>query len=156
MRDLPIFGSFDLVWAIDDAVNYLLEVEELAMALEGMRANMAPGALLLFDVNTLLAYRTFCAETVRVEQGGRRLIWRGQVAVDAPPGSICEAVLEEEGGAIEPHLHRQRHFPEADVRGALKCAGLNCLAVYGLHTDGILKQPMDEEIHTKTVYIAGL
>ena len=57
------FGEFDLVWALDDAVNYLLSPEELERALSGMRANLAPDGLLLFDVNTLQAYRTFFAET---------------------------------------------------------------------------------------------
>ena len=67
MRELPAFGEFDLVWALDDAVNYLLSAEELEQALSGMRANLAPGGLLMFDVNTLQAYRTFFAE----DPGGR-------------------------------------------------------------------------------------
>ena len=29
MRELPVFGEFDLVWSLDDAVNYLLSAEEL-------------------------------------------------------------------------------------------------------------------------------
>src|ERR1051326_3619885 len=35
MRALPRFGEFDLIWALDDAVNYLLGVEELTNALTG-------------------------------------------------------------------------------------------------------------------------
>ena len=42
MRELPGFGEFELVWALDDAVNYLLSAEELEQALSGMRANLAP------------------------------------------------------------------------------------------------------------------
>ena len=45
MRKLPVFGEFDLVWALDDAVNYLLSGMELGEALSGMRANLAPGGL---------------------------------------------------------------------------------------------------------------
>ena len=73
MRELPKFGEFDLVWCLDDAVNYLLSGEELEEALSGMRANLAPDGLLMFDVNVLQAYRTFFAEEQRVERGGRRL-----------------------------------------------------------------------------------
>ena len=29
MRELPDFGEFELVWALNDAVNYLLSAEEL-------------------------------------------------------------------------------------------------------------------------------
>src|SRR5690349_17465028 len=42
MLELPVFGEFDLVWALDDAVNYLLSPGELERALVGMRRNMAP------------------------------------------------------------------------------------------------------------------
>jgi SAM-dependent methyltransferase len=161
MLELPRFGEFDLVWALDDAINYLLTAEELERALTRARANLAPAGLLLFDVNELLAYRTFFAGTEVVERGGRRLVWNGLASSDVAPGSICESRLEvvDEDGEIAAseapaHTHRQRHFPEAEVLAALDGAGLECLEVYGMYTDGILKQPLDQAAHTKAVYIA--
>ena len=159
MRELPVFGEFDLVWALDDAVNYLLSAEEMGDALSGLRANLAPAGLLMFDLNTLRAYRTFFAEVQEVERGGRRLIWRGQAAIDTPPGSISEARFEVEPSAgreqeIETHLHRQRHFPEAEVLELLEAAGLECLDAFGHGFDAVLEQPVDELVHTKVVYIA--
>jgi SAM-dependent methyltransferase len=158
MLELPVFGEFDLVWALDDAINYLLSREELERALAGMRRNLAPTGLLLFDVNEMLAYRTFFAETTVVERGGRRLVWSGLAAPDAAPGSICESRLEVATGKDEAEVpvvtHRQRHFPEAEVIAALEGAGLECLDVYGHGLDGIPKQPLDVESHTKAIYIA--
>lgn len=154
MRGLPEIGKFDLVWALDDSINYLLSQDELLEALSRMGANLAPGGLLLFDVNTLVAYRSFFAETAVVERAGRRLVWRGQTASDAEPGSICEAILEEAGGPTKTHEHRQRHFADAEIRSAVKRAGLALVDVYGLYTDAILRQPLDEGAHTKAVYIA--
>jgi SAM-dependent methyltransferase len=160
MRELPRFGEFDLVWALDDAVNYLLGGEELRDALAGMRRNLAPGGLVAFDVNTLRSYRTFFAETVVVEANGRRLTWRGRTSPDAPPGVIAEASFEAEplepGAAIEiaPELHRERHFPEAEVLAALAAAGLECLDVFGHGFDAIFEQPMDDLAHSKAVYLA--
>ncbi|HXV04888.1 MAG TPA: methyltransferase domain-containing protein [Solirubrobacterales bacterium] len=162
MRELPPLGEFDLVWALDDAVNYLLSGVELGEALAGMRANLAPGGLLTFDVNTLHSYRTFFAETQVVESDGLRLIWRGQAAPDVPPCSICESRFEVEavdsgegaGNPIETHLHRQRHFPEAEVLELLEGAGLVCLDVFGHGFDAVPQQPLDELEHTKAVYIA--
>jgi SAM-dependent methyltransferase len=161
MRELPEFGEFDLVWALDDAVNYLLSGEELESALRGMRANMAPGGLLMFDVNTLNAYRSFFAETQRVERGGRQLVWRGQGSSEAAPGSISEAHFEVEGASgdaapVRAHVHRQRHFPEAEVLELLDAAGLECLDVFGHGFDAVLKQPVEELVHTKAVYMARL
>ncbi|HEY5814754.1 MAG TPA: class I SAM-dependent methyltransferase [Solirubrobacterales bacterium] len=160
MRELPSFGEFDLVWALDDAVNYLLSGEELGKALRGMRANLAPGGLLMFDVNTLQAYRTFFAEEQQVQRGGRRLVWRGQASPDTPPGAISEARFEAEPGDdgdrtdVETHVHRQRHFPEAEVRELLEQAGLECLDAYGHGYDAVPKQPVEELVHTKVVYFA--
>lgn len=160
MRDLPVLGEFDVVFCLDDAVNYLLSVEELEDALRGMRRNLGGGGLLMFDVNTLESYRTFFAEEVVLERDGKRLIWKGLSSPDAPPGSIAEAsfeveLLEESAGPpIPPVLHRERHFPEAEVRAALERAGLECLDVYGHHHDAIPHQPLDEVEHAKGVYIA--
>jgi SAM-dependent methyltransferase len=161
MRDLPDFGEFDLVWCLDDAVNYLLDGEELEEALSGMRRNLAPGGLLMFDVNALEAYRTFFAEEVVIEREGHRLVWKGRSSPDAQPGTTAEAsfeVLPPEGEGdeplIEPEVHRQRHFPEVEVLAALESAGLECLEVFGHGEDAVLRQPLRDEVHSKAVYIA--
>jgi SAM-dependent methyltransferase len=160
MVELPVFGEFDLVWALDDAVNYLLSTEELESALTGMRHNLAPGGLLVFDVNTLLTYRTFFAETQVVESSGRRLVWRGRAAADTPPGSICEASFEVEAGAGQgstgAEIHRQRHFPKEEVLAGLERAGLECQAVFGYGRDTVFKQPLDDLRHSKALFIARL
>jgi SAM-dependent methyltransferase len=161
MRELPVFGEFDLVWCLDDAVNYLLSGEELEQALKGMHANLGPEGLLMFDVNTLDAYRTFFAEEVIVERDGQRLVWKGRAAKDVGPGSISEASFEvlppaEEGDEplVAPEMHRQRHFPEAEVLEKLELAGLECLEVFGHGEDAVLKQPLLDLVHSKAVYLA--
>jgi SAM-dependent methyltransferase len=161
MRELPAFGEFDLVWSLDDAVNYLLSVEEFERALAGMRRNLASGGLLMFDVNTLQSYRSFFAESeVREGAEGRQLVWQGRASTDTPPGSISEASFEVIGPdgepEIEPELHRQRHFPEHEVRGALERAGLECLDVFGHGFDVTLEQPVEELRHSKAVFIARI
>jgi SAM-dependent methyltransferase len=158
MRELPVFGEFDLVWSLDDAVNYTMDGEELRSALRGMRANLAPDGLLLFDLNTLHTFQTFFAEDDLLERGGRRYAWTGRTAADAPPRSIGEAslrVTETDGGAaVETHVHRQRHHPEADVLAALDDVGLECLDVHGHDHSAVLEQPVDESRHTKMIFVA--
>jgi SAM-dependent methyltransferase len=41
MRELPVYGTFDLVCCFDDAINYLLSAAELELALRRMAANLA-------------------------------------------------------------------------------------------------------------------
>src|SRR3954470_5263461 len=57
MRALPTLGSFDLITCLGDSINHLVEPADVAGAFTGMRGNLAPGGLLVFDVNTLAAYR---------------------------------------------------------------------------------------------------
>ena len=158
MRELPRFGEFDVVWCLADAGNDLLSGEELVQALSGMGRNLGPAGLLMFDLNTLESYRTFFAEEAVLERGGWRMTWKGRTSPEAAPGSIAEATFEAErvegGERIPPEVHRERHFPEAEVLASLEQAGLECLDVYGHHHDAIPHQPLDEVEHTKAIYIA--
>jgi SAM-dependent methyltransferase len=160
VRSLPKFGSFDLVWCLDDVLNYVLGTGELERSLRGLRRNLAAGGLVLFDLNTLRAFRAYFAETHVHELGPRRLVWRGHAAPDAPPGTEISASFEvvPAGGRGEPaartSLHRQRHFRPEAVLSAIERAGLSCLAVFGHGLDGHLQQPLDEDVHTKAIFIA--
>lgn len=160
MRELPVFGEFDLVWCLDDALNYLGDAAELQTALVGMRRNLAPDGLLLFDLNTIEVFRTFFAEEVVEERDGYRFTWRGLSSPVLESGGVGEAAFEAEpldpsGSAVSAEVHRERHFPEQLVLDLLEQSGLECLGVFGHHHDAILHQPLDETTHTKAIYISG-
>jgi SAM-dependent methyltransferase len=153
MRELPDFGEFDLVWAINDPLNYLLDVEELEAAFDGMRRNVAADGVVLFDVNTLVTYRTFFSNEVVVEGREGRLTWRGQLSpADVSVGTFAEARFDAEGDAELSSVHRQRHFTETEVLAALDVGGLDCIAQFG-ETEGNLTLGIDEDLHSKAVYL---
>ncbi len=160
MRSLPRFGRFDLVWCIDDAVNYMLDVDELVRCLCGLRGNLAPGGLVLFDLNTLRTYRTFYVETQVQDNSAHQLIWRGHASPDTAPGSQVEATFEvvpangQPPAAASRAVHRQRHFQPHEVVATCERAGLDSVAVFGHGLDGHLEQPLDEARHTKAIFIA--
>jgi SAM-dependent methyltransferase len=155
MRDLPDLGEFDLVWSLNDSLNYLLSCEELEATLAGMRRNLAPGGIVLFDVNTVTVYRTFFSEEHVVERGGKRFVWTGQEsAEEVEPSRIYEAAFDGEGEDVQAHVHRQRHFARDEVLAALDSAGLRCVEVWG-ELDGDLDLGVDEDRHTKSVYVCA-
>lgn len=156
MRELPDVGEFDLIWAVNDPLNYLLSVEELEATLEGMRRNLAPEGIALFDINTLVTYRTFFSQEVVVNQNGRQLVWQGKLTPEeVGPGVFAEASFEEVGAEGSAHVHRQRHFSQAEVLAAFAKIGLECIDVYG-EQDGALTPGLDENLHSKAVYLARL
>lgn len=157
-RSLPRYGEFDLVLALDDVVNYLLDGSELEAFMRGVSANLAPGGVACFDANTLGSYRTFFAETSTEDREDMTLRARGLTPPDAGPRVRAEIVFEAFGPdgrpLMEPALHIQRHHPQLDVIGALDAAGLRAAAVYGHHEDAVLRSPLDELEHAKAIYVA--
>ena len=159
LRDRPVLGSFDLVTCVDDSLNYLLDAGELATAFETVAANLAPGGVAAFDLNTLRAYRTTFASDSVHEAGGTVFAWRGESSPDAEPGCSATARIEvfapaEDGLYERVTTVQQRHFARAEVREALDAAGLRCVAVHGALDDGRLVEPAEDEAHLKVLYIA--
>jgi SAM-dependent methyltransferase len=162
IRALPELGRFDLVTCFDDSLNYLLDEDELAAALAGVRASLAPGGLALFDLNSLLAYRTTFARDSVTESADAVFAWRGSSTPDAAPGCEVHARLDifaRTQGELYSRVataHRQRHFARGRVLALLEAAGLDCLSVHGVLPDCSLEAPADESLHPKLVYTATL
>jgi SAM-dependent methyltransferase len=158
IRRLGVVGSFDLVTCLDDSVNYLAGDGDLDAALASLAANLAPGGVLVFDVNTLSTYRTTFARDMTQDAPGLFLAWRGRCAPDEQPG--CDAALDVEAFRDVGHgrwervtsRHRQRHHPRPAVERALAAAGLAAAGVFGLLPDGSLDNAASEERHHKLVY----
>ena len=159
MRELPALGRFDLVTCLDDSLNYLLEVEDLAAALCGMARNVAPAGVLLFDLNTLSTYRTGFASLEASIEDGVFYIWRGETPENIAPGSLAAAsveVFEPVGESLyrrSTSHHIQRHYAPTTVRELLWAAGLEGRAVYAQHIDGSLDPGGEREPTHKTVYV---
>jgi SAM-dependent methyltransferase len=160
MRTLPRLGEFDLVCCLDDAVNHLLDEADLVAALRAMRANLAHDGVLVFDANTLMAYRGFFATATVIRAPGRVLVCDGRTPSDMPVGGAAEIELlafEDTGDGCWARMsspQRQRHFDEATVRAALAAAGLPWVATYGMHLDGSVTDGFDEIDNSKAVYVA--
>ena len=160
LRELGTLGRFDLVTCFDDSLNYLLDESDLAHAVRGIAANLSPTGIVLFDLNTLQAYRTTFAGDSVVERDGTVLAWHGEGATDAPAGCTASAtihVFTPRGDELYQRIrtrHIQRHFSPECVRALLDSAGLDCLGVYGARNDGSLDPRLDETRHLKAVYAA--
>lgn len=157
MRELPVFGEFELIVSLNDPVNYMFTEDELKRALAGMRSNLADHGLLLFDCNTLSTYRSLYSTTVKhVEYEGRHWTWRAVGNVG--DSSVVFENLIEGDDVDQPISHREHHWSEAQVREAMESAGLDCVAALGMSevSDGvILSEPPDEDEHFKVIFIGA-
>jgi SAM-dependent methyltransferase len=161
MRALGRLGSFDLVTCLDDALNYLLEPQDLAAALESIRRNLAPRGIAIWDLNTLAMYRAAFARDRTTDRDGVFLAWRGETAATLPPGGPAQATVDvfapTRDGLWERRssVHRQRHWPPATVRDLAGEAGLTILDIHGQHPGAVLEPELDESVHSKAVYLAA-
>jgi SAM-dependent methyltransferase len=157
MRRMPVLGQFDLITCLDDAINHLLGPDEVADALAGLRANLAPGGLLVFDVNTLAAYQG--VPDVVVEDEERLLRWRGARAEIDAPGGQAEVVIDvftHEGDGLwrrSVSRQRHRHHPVEDVCAIAEQCGLEVAAVLGQRPEAVLDEWLDERVHRKAVFV---
>ena len=153
-RELPRFGEFELVLALNDVVNYLIDDGDLERGLTAMAANLAPRGLLLFDANTLSLFKSSFTEGDDAAMSVGEWRWQG-VSERVEPGGTYEALVS--GGGLEPHLHRERHHPVEHVRATLSAAGLESVEVLGQQeADGkvVLVDPPDEARDHKIIHIA--
>jgi SAM-dependent methyltransferase len=160
MRELPDLGAFDLIWSLGDALNYLDGEAELAATFAGMRRNLAPGGVVVLDVNTLVTFRQLYSAFVVVPGDERLVLLEGRGSRALAAGGRAETWIDR----FEPQpsgwwertrsVHRHRHHPEPTIRSALDRAGLVCEAVCGTDLTGAIGTPHDELRHAKAVYTA--
>jgi SAM-dependent methyltransferase len=156
MRRLPVLcADADLVTCLDDAVNYLLDPGELRAGFAGMRANLRPGGLLVFDVNTLATYRTVFCDGLRWGDGGETYASVGEPRPVETGGLFATTLQAWRGDTlVAESRHVQRHHGAGELERALHDAGLEPLELYGSAADGSPERPPDEQLHVKTVVVA--
>jgi len=159
MRRLTVRGHFDLITCLDDAINHLAAGEEVVDALAGMRSNLDPRGVLVFDVNTLAAYRS--PPDVVVADEDRFVAWRGALAGIDHAGGAAEVVIDvferrqDEQWTHDVARQPHRHYPVSDVHDFVREAGLRVLAVYGQRPGAVLDAHVDEHVHHKALFFAA-
>jgi SAM-dependent methyltransferase len=162
MRELPSLGEFDLITCFDDSLNHLPDEEGLVAALRSMASNLAPTGLIVFDLNTLLAYRTTFAVEKAFAHDDVTFIWSGESSADAEPGCDAAARIDLFVPVADDLCKRvtcriqQRHFPPNRLAALAATAGLECAGAHGVLDDGSPTPEPDETRHLKALYVARL
>ena len=149
MRELPRLGAFDLVTCLDDSLNHLLTPADLRAALAGMARNLAPGGVMVFDLNTLSTLRTVFSS----EWKSPELAWTGLGDPQLAPGGVTSAEIALADG--DRVTITERHHPLDEVLQALWLTGLEAVASRGQHRGARLSdEAPDEAAHHKLVIAA--
>ncbi|HTE62357.1 MAG TPA: hypothetical protein VK631_18525, partial [Solirubrobacteraceae bacterium] len=148
---------FDLITCLDDALNHLVEPDDVVAALGGMRANLATDGVLVFDATLLTAYAQAADEIF--DDGVHVVLWRGSRARLSQPGATGEVLVDvftaRQDGLWARTQMRQahRHYPVEELRSLAAEAGLRVLAILGQHAGGRLTDRLDEAHDRKALVV---
>ncbi|HWF49152.1 MAG TPA: class I SAM-dependent methyltransferase [Solirubrobacteraceae bacterium] len=163
MRQLPMLGEFDLITCLDDALNYILDEDELEATLHGFATNLADSGLALWDLNTLAQYRGQFAHDQIISRDEVFIGWGGRSnPPDVQAGELVEvgidvfAHVSDDQWQRTTSLHRQRHWPRCVVKRLAHSAGLELVDVRGQRPGAVIDPELDELVHTKAIYVAAV
>ncbi len=157
------WGAFDLVTCLDDAINYLTDVDDLLAAFASVHRVLDPAGLYVFDVNTMHAYETSFDCDFVAELGDMLFCWHAERETDGVelPDDVHVAQADVFGPlpngtwSRQRSRHRQRYFGDDVIQWALNSAGLHCLDVVGQSPGAVFSRPADERTHSKRLYVVG-
>ena len=153
MRRLPALGPFDLVTCLDDALCHLLSAQDVLAAFRGIRSNLAPRGLAVFDVALPLAY---AGATDAIAGDDRTLVlWRAPEQRGREVEVRVDVFSERADGLYERARMRQRHrrHTVAELRALAAQAGLAVVAVHGQQAGGVLSPDLDEARDRKALFV---
>ncbi|MEU8324343.1 methyltransferase domain-containing protein [Nonomuraea sp. NPDC048881] len=157
LRPPPELSGFDVVACVDVPLTYLTSAGQLRQALAAARDRLAPGGLVVFDLNTIGYYRRTFGVPVVADRGDRYVAWFAHSPrIEADEIVITQFDLFERAGAGWERLsmrHVQRHHSDRTVRRAAELAGLRVVAAHGLVGTSV-RDPADEEAHDRILYVA--
>jgi hypothetical protein len=119
-----------------------------------MARNLAPGGLLVFDVNTLATYRTTfaCSEVFDIDD--HRFAWRGLAGRDFAAGDTAQLEVDVTApGRRATSVHHERHYPVATIESLAREAGLEVVDRRGQSPGVVLHPQIDERRHAKALFL---
>ncbi|HEU5097440.1 MAG TPA: class I SAM-dependent methyltransferase [Roseiflexaceae bacterium] len=136
--ELNIFNSrFNLVTCVYDSLNYLLDERELAACFEGVAHVLAPGGLLIADMNTRSFLEHDWGTCEVIEQAGFVQVTQSYFE----PVSSCSTMVlsgfagdDSRGYTRFDETHIERAYASEVVESLLRSAGLRVEAAYDCFT----------------------
>ncbi|MBE6990667.1 MAG: class I SAM-dependent methyltransferase [Ruminococcaceae bacterium] len=131
MPRLDLYGTVDAAVCCLDSLNYLIRPTDVQRTLQRLRLFIAPGGLLIFDVNTPEKYRAMDGQVFLDETEDTYCVWRAEYR-----RRICTYYVDlfrrrAGGWTRDLEIHRQRCHTVEELTEWLRWAGFGRIRVYG-------------------------
>lgn len=130
MDELDLYGTVDAAVCTLDSMNYV-DGASLEETLRRLRLFIAPGGVLIFDVNTLGKFRSLDGETFASESEDSLCLWRCWFDEETGECGMDVDVFRREGDLWSRSCeeHTEYYHSEAFLRGTLEKHGFDVLKV---------------------------
>ena len=143
MPQLDLYGTVDAAICCLDSLNYLTDPRDVQRTLRRLHLFIAPGGLLVFDINTVAKLAALDGQVFLDETEDTYCVWRTEYH-----RGLCTYYMDlfdrRRDGAWQRELeiHRQRAYTTEELTGWLRAAGFNDIRTWG---DGKLRRPTENE-----------
>ncbi len=143
MPKLDLYGTVDAAVCCLDSLNYLTRPADVQRTFQRLRLFIAPGGLLVFDVNTVEKLSSLDGQVFLDETEDTYCVWRTEYR-----RGLCTYFVDlfrlQSDGAWDRQLeiHRQRAYTVEELTTWLKAAGFADIRIYG---DMVRRSPREGE-----------
>ena len=125
VRRFSVPGRWDVITCMYDSLNYVLTERGVGQALARAKRHLAPGGVLLFDVNTIESHEAFWHHTDIERNPGSVLVVEGTYDRKTRLGRIGITGFVRHGRLWRrfDEEHLQRSYPQGVIEGQLKRLG---------------------------------
>ena len=139
MPKLDLYGTVDAAVCCLDSLNYLTRPADVRRTLERLRLFIAPGGMLIFDVNTPEKFRSLDGQVFLDETEETYCVWRAEYS-----RQVCTYYLDlfrrraDGSWKRDLEIHRERCYTPQQLTAWLQEAGFGRIRIHG---DGRMGAP---------------
>ncbi len=147
MTELDLYGTIDAVISCGDALNYILDEEDLLAAFKRVNLFLNPGGLFVFDMNTVHKFKeTLGNRTYAENHDDYAYIWENYYYEDEGINEYeVNIFVKNEQGTYDKstEIHHERGYEPENIEALLKEAGMELQGIYHDNTFEDIKLSTD-------------
>lgn len=126
--------KFDLAISLFDSLNYILQLEDLKKVFMNVFDSLRDGGIFIFDVNTLSRLMSIEPGTTILNGEDYTCIWEDIVNEEKKLWQVKLKIYHKDTGEYHEEFHQEKGYKIADLKGALKEAEFEDIAVFNAYT----------------------
>ncbi len=134
MSELDLMGKYDVIYSFGDALNYLIDDEDLLSAFKGVNEYLSDDGYFIFDVNTIEKFRAYGDNTFTESEDDFFYIWENEFDEEEKLNyyyvEIFSKLADEDLYERSFETHTERGYEYEEIISLLKQAGFRDIETY--------------------------